>query len=298
MKGLAEYAMRGRVQALLIVMVGASTLMFSWISAAVVALVILRRGTGPGLWLLFWALLPAGALLVVFGDSGPLATLLGTSILAIVLRSTVSLSLALLASVVIAAVSGLAMVVFASEILDQMVVVFAEFLTNLEQQVASSDEGANEIVLSRPTAVQIAGILGLVNGVGSVLCLLLARWWQAALYNPGGFGQEFRALQLTPAITTVLVMPALALAASGVDYRSWALMFAVPLTFAGLALVHAKAASRGQGNGWLTGFYLMWLVFDLMKLIVVLVAIADSWLHFRQRWAKKPGKRGSDEDLD
>jgi hypothetical protein len=296
LKGLAEFAMRGRLQALLVVMIGASTLMFSWISAAVVALVILRRGTGPGLWLLFWALLPAGTLLAVFGDSSPLATLVGTSVLAVVLRTTVSLPLAMLASVAVGGVTGLAMVAFAGELLDQMVVFFAEFLTNLEQQVASSGEGANAIVLNRPTALQIAGMLGLVNALGSVLCLLLARWWQAALYNPGGFGQEFRVFQLTPAITTVLVLPALALVASGVDYGTWAVIFAVPLTFAGLAVVHARAALRGQGSGWLTGFYLMWLIFDLMKLIVVFVAIADSWLHFRQRWAQKLGKRGGDED--
>ncbi|MEH6570493.1 MAG: hypothetical protein V7709_15535 [Halioglobus sp.] len=296
MKGLAEFAMRGRLQALLVVMIGASTLMFSWISAAVVALVILRRGTGPGLWLLFWALLPAGTLLAIFGDSGPLATLVGTSVLAIVLRNTVSLPLAMLASVAVGGITGLAIVFFASELLDQMVVFFAEFLTNLEQQVGSSGDGANAIVLNKPTALQIAGMLGLVNAMGSILCLLLARWWQAALYNPGGFGQEFRALQLTPAITTVLVMPALALVASGVEYRTWAVIFAVPLTFAGLALVHARAALRGQGSGWLTGFYLMWLFFDPMKLIVVFVAIADSWLQFRQRWAQKLGKRGSDED--
>jgi hypothetical protein len=27
----------------------------------------------------------------------------------------------------------------------------------------------------------------------SVLSLMLARYWQALLYNPGGFGREFRA---------------------------------------------------------------------------------------------------------
>ena len=25
-----------------------------------------------------------------------------------------------------------------------------------------------------------------------LLCLMLARYWQASLYNPGGFGREFR----------------------------------------------------------------------------------------------------------
>jgi hypothetical protein len=207
----------------------------------------------------------------------------------------VSLSLALLASVVLGVLTGLAIVSFGADALDQMVVFFADFLANLEQQIATG-EGTGAIVLHKPSALQIAGMLGLVNAMGSMLCLLLARWWQAALYNPGGFGQEFKALQLPPPVTLVLVAPALALVVSGMDYRTWAVIFALPLTFAGLALVHARAALRGQGSGWLTGFYLMWLFFDPVKLVLVFVAIADSWLNFRQRWARKLDLRDNDED--
>lgn len=32
----------------------------------------------------------------------------------------------------------------------------------------------------------------------SLLCLMLGRYWQSVLYNPGGFGLEFRALRLSP----------------------------------------------------------------------------------------------------
>jgi hypothetical protein len=295
LKSLAQFVMRGRLQALLVVVIGASTLMFSWISAAVVALVILRQGVGNGAWLLFWGLLPAGTLLYVYGDSGPLATLVGTAILAAVLRTTVSLSLAMMASVAIGVVTGLALVAFSGPMLDQMVVFFHEFLANLEQQISTGSEGSEAVVLHRPTALQIAGMLGLVNAMASILCVLLARWWQAALYNEGGFGVEFRALRMTPALVLVLLVPALALSVSGVEYRTWAVIFAVPLTFTGLALVHARAAIRGQGSGWLTGFYLFWLFFDPVKLIVVFVAIADSWFDFRQRWARVGQRPDSDE---
>jgi hypothetical protein len=295
LKSLAQFVMRGRMQALLVVIIGASTLMFSWISAAVVALITLRKGVGEGAWLLLWALLPAGTLLYVFGDSGPLVTLVGTAVLAAVLRTTVSLSLTMMASVAIGVITGLALVVFSGAMLDQMVVFFQEFLTNLEQQIPAGSEDGEAVVLQRPTALQIAGMLGLVNAVGSVLCLLLARWWQAALYNAGGFGIEFRALRMTPALVLVLLVPALALSVSGVEYRTWAVIFAVPLTFSGLALVHARAAIRGQGSGWLTGFYLFWLFFDPVKMIVVFVAIADSWFNFRQRWTQVGPTRDNDE---
>jgi hypothetical protein len=290
--------MRGRSQALLVVLIGAAIPLFSWISAAVVALTILRKGVAQGVWLLVWALLPAGTLFVIIGDSGPLAVLVGTSVLALVLRTTVSLSLTMLASVVIGVVTGLAIATFGGEALAQLVVFFGEFLTNLELQLAAGVEGSSEIVLHRPSALQIAGMLGLVNATGAVLCLLLARWWQATLYNPGGFGEEFRALQLPVASLALLLVPAIALVLAGLEYRSWAVIFALPLTLVGLAIVHTRAALRGQGSGWLTGFYLMWLFFDPVKLIVVFVAIADSWFHFRQRWAKKPITRERDEDQD
>ncbi len=66
------------------------------ISAAAIALVTLRKGAGAGLWLFMWALLPAGTLVYLFGDSGPLLLLAGTMALALVLRTTVNLSLAVL----------------------------------------------------------------------------------------------------------------------------------------------------------------------------------------------------------
>lgn len=285
MIALANYVMRGRLPALLVTVAGASSMMFCWISAAVIALVTLRKGVGEGAWLLMWALLPAGFLLLYVGDSGPLAMLVGAMFLALILRNTVSLALTLLGSVVIGVLTGVALLAFGSELLDQLVVFFAEFLSNLEQQLAQSDAQALEIV--SPTALQVAGILGAVSAVSSVLCLLLARYWQAALYNPGGFGEEFRALQLPPLYTAALVLPALGLVALGAEYRTWAAILLVPLSFVGLALVHARVNRRGQGTMWLTGFYLMWLLLDPIKLVVVVVAIADSWIGFRQRWARQ-----------
>jgi hypothetical protein len=126
----------------------------------------------------------------------------------------------------------------------------------------------------------------------AVLCLLLARYWQAALYNPGGFGEEFRELYYPPMVAVALALGIVALAALGAEYRTWAMICALPLTFAGIGLVHARARHRGQGRGWLTGFYLAWLFFDPVKLLVVFVAIADSWMNFRRRWTT-----GNKEDL-
>jgi hypothetical protein len=289
--------MRGRFQALMVTVAGAGSLLFCWISAAVLALVTLRKGIGQGAWLLAWAVLPAGALLYAYGDSGPLTLLLGTMVLAAVLRQSVNLPLSVLASVPVGVVTGLGIAALGGDYLDQIVAMFGDFLATMEQQLS---QGGEQVVLARPDARQVAGILGAGTAVSSVLCLLLARYWQAALYNPGGFGQEFRALYYPPAITTALALAAIALASIGPQYRTWAVICMVPLALAGFALVHARAAWRGQGKGWLIGFYLAWLLLDPVKLLVVFAAVADSWFNFRRRWTPKPGtdvsERKTDED--
>jgi hypothetical protein len=70
MRGLAEFIMRGRWQALGIAVLGSGSLLFGWISAAAIALVTLRRGTTSGGWLVLWALLPAVVLTAMTGDTG------------------------------------------------------------------------------------------------------------------------------------------------------------------------------------------------------------------------------------
>ena len=298
MKAIAEFAMRGRFQALLLTVAGSGSILFCWISAAVLALVTLRKGVGNGAQLLLWALLPSGVVLYTTGDSGPLALLLGTMLMAVVLRNTVSLPLAVLASLATGALAGVVVLTLGAHYLDQMVTVFGEFLAQLELQLS---QGGEAVQLTRPTAVQIAGMLGAGTAMMSVLCLLLARYWQAELYNPGGFGEEFRQLRYTPGVATALALVAVAISALGAEYRTWAIIGMLPLNFAGLALVHARVRSRGQGSGWLFGFYAAWLILDPVKLMVVFVAIADSWFDFRQRWTglhkPGPGKPKSGKDV-
>ncbi|MFV0476295.1 MAG: hypothetical protein ACK5ME_00485 [Parahaliea sp.] len=289
MKAIAEFAMRGRFQALFVAFVCAGSVFLCWISAAIVALATLRKGAGQGGWLLLWSLLPAFVLVLWVNESGPLLLLLGTTVLALVLRNTVSLPLTVLSSVPVGVLTALAMLLFGQPLLAEIAGFFDDFLQQLEAQMAANQ--GQVVDLPRPTSLQIAGLLGVANAVISTACLLLARWWQAVLYNPGGFGREFRALSFSPVVTTVLCVAAIVLATMGSEYFSWAGICIIPLNFAGIALVHAWVLAGKRSAGWLVGFYLALLLIEAARLLLVVLAIADSLFQFRRRW-KQTGSEG------
>jgi len=294
MKAVARYVMKGRNQALWVSVLGASTLMFSWLSAAVLALVTLRKGPTEGGYLLAWAVLPAGFLLGVFGDAGPLGMILGTTALAVLLRWTVSLPLTLTASAGIGLLTGAALLVFGESYLQTLEQYFAELFRNLQSQLAQPE--GREITLVAPGVTSIAGLLGLMNALSCALCLLLARWWQAALYNPGGFREEFHGLRFDTGSSAVLALLVVGISSLGLEYRPWAAMFALPLSLAGLGLIHARAAHRKQGVTYITLLYLLWVTLDAVKLIVIGLAVADSWIDFRRRWREPDDKTDSDNE--
>ena len=282
MRGLAEFIMRGRWQALAVAILGAGSLLFGWVSAAAVALVTLRKGTSEGGWVVLWALLPALLVAWVSGDSGSVLLLGGTFALAVILRTSVNLPLAVAASSLVGLISGASLLLLSGDFLEQLVDVFEVVL---EQVAASLNTGSESaIALPAPTAVQIAGILAGGNAATAVLSLLLARYWQAALYNPGGFRREFYALRLPKLWTLIFAGAGLALWLQPSGLSSWALMFLVPLSFYGFSLAHVWV-SRNQGsNGRLVLFYCLWLLFDPIKGVVLALVLVDAIVDFRARW--------------
>ena len=278
--------MRGRWQALAVAVLGAGSLLFGWISAAAIALVTLRQGVASGGWLVFWALLPAVVASWLSGDPGSVLLLLGVFVLAVVLRATVSLALAVAASALVGLISGGGLLLIGADFLAQLVEVFAALLEQLQSNVATEESMA--LVLSAPSTVQVAGILAAGNAVTAVLSLLLARYWQALLYNPGGFREEFHALRLPPLWTTGLGLLALAVWAQEPWVSGWALVVSVPLMFCGFSLVHAYVAASGRGASSLVIFYLLWLFVDPVKGLLLGCVVADAWIDFRRRWVRPP----------
>ncbi|MFT4562651.1 MAG: hypothetical protein ACI9BW_002397 [Gammaproteobacteria bacterium] len=116
-----------------------------------------------------------------------------------------------------------------------------------------------------------------------ICAILIARWWQSELFNPGGFGQEFRELVIPKAISLVAAVVAiLALmqiyADAGQGLASDLLVVVVVLfAFQGLALIHHRAQKVGLAKIWLVGFYvLLILMLHRVGVLLALLGIVDT----------------------
>lgn len=287
MRGLAEFIMRGRWQALAVAVLGSGSLLFGWISAAAIALVTLRKGIADGGWLVLWALLPAVVIAWMTGDTGSVLLLLGVFLLAIVLRESVSLSLAILASLPLAIVGGFVLTTLNGAFLEELVATFNQALAQLERDL--QPEATGQLAFSSLSVAQVAALLATGNAVVAVLSLLLGRFWQAALFNPGGFGAEFRALRLPQVAVVGMVGLATLLWWLGPEWMVWSAAVVLPLTVVGFALVHAYAVHTGKGTTWLTLMYMVWVVLDPAKWVWVGCVVVDAFVDFRARWAAPSG---------
>ena len=281
MRRLAEFIMRGRMQAIVVVALASALPMMFWLGAAAASLVLLRRGLNDALSVIVWALLPA-AVWVYFGDPRPILGILGALIIAYILRATASWSKALLASLLVGVVFAWVLgIVFAQPLADlaaELNEIVAKMLTELYEQLSAEEQ----LQLQSLIVPVLTGLMAAVLQVLCVLSVLLARYWQAALYNPGGFGHEFKRLRLHALIVFPLVFGMLFAPSLGIQAAILTPVCSVPLVFTGLAVVHGLVAKYRLGNFWLIGLYVGMVLFtQLTYPLLVVLAIVDSVFDFR-----------------
>lgn len=280
MRGLAEFIMRGRWQALAVAVLGSVLVIAAPISAAAIALVTMAQGMRNGTWVALWALLPALLLGWVSGDYGTGFLLLSVYVGAAVLAQTLSLSLALIAIIPVSAVGGFVLLTFNTAFLEAMLSMLDAWIAALQSESPETGDSLNAL---RPTANQVAGLMATGNAFLASLSLLLGRYWQSALFKPGAFGEEFRALKLPGALTALLVLVAMAGALNGSETAAWSALAGIPVTLAGFGLFHHIAKRQQLGGTFLTVGYVLWVIVDGLKVGVLLAVLLDAFLDLGRR---------------
>lgn len=134
-----------------------------------------------------------------------------------------------------------------------------------------------------------------MTGLFWITAVLLARWWQSALYNPGGFGSEFRSLVIprviSPLAAVVAAMALLQVFAGNPGGLASDLLIVLVVLFAfqGLALLHHRVNKLNLARGWMAGLYvLLFLMPHRIGLILAIAGIADTILDVRGLRVRRP----------
>lgn len=260
-------------------------------SGATIALVTLRRGPRQGGWVLglavaaggvlAWAMLGAPQLVLT------LALLLWIPLLALatLLRSSISLRLTLQVTGLLSLVAVLAFYLVLGDPATWWNGVIHTMLSRLQHAGVFTDSGTRKQLAHffdswaplAPGQLVFSGLLIVL------LALLVGRWWQALLYNPGGFGDEFRGLRLgRPLATLMALLLVLAMVPGRPLLINLCLALSVVFLLQGLALAHGVITQLGLGKGWLVAFYGALFVLELWPFLLIL-AVIDDWIDFRSR---------------
>jgi hypothetical protein len=299
MRALANFIMRGRMQASLVALVGNLVPM---VSPAALGLVTLRRGLGEGLLVLLWACLPLLAVLFLSSASHlvVMTSIVGMVVVLVaadVLKGTVSWQLTLVTVLVCCAAAllmlGLLLGTEAAQVIDDV----QRVMLNLDGQ---PEPGVSPFyILMAVTATSLGievvnmnyvlGFLSWLTGLNVIASLLLARWWQSLLYNPGGFQQEFHGLRFHVVIASALMLAVVVCNLLPADYMTWASMVGMPLLLSGISFAHFSVKLLGLGTVWLVVMYVGLIIFSPLSMVLIAVGFLDSFLDFRNRLARSRG---------
>lgn len=292
---MASFIMAGRFQAIAFVSLFAllSFLLppFIFFSSAAVALVTLRQGASQGIIIALAAsvLLAIATTLLqqgfLVGLSSGLQQWLPMVVFAVILTRSVSWTYTLQLMLLIV-VGGLIVFhlsvsdtqAFWKESVEQVVNLFAK------SQQWSAEESAQFVGVLSTWAATIIALSLLFSWI---LALFIARHWQAMLYQPGGFGEEFRELRLgkIPAIA-LLVVVILYASTNSQMAAEIALAGMTVFLFQGLGLVHGLVKKMQMSQFWLIGMYVLLIPIlpSSMVILILLVSfgVIDNFADFRK----------------
>ena len=293
---VARFIMAGRGQA---VMIASLTAMLALLvpliglfSAATLGLVTLRLGLREGLLTSLWATLACALLgwLVLGQPWLGAGFLVGLWLPLLVLGALVRATRSLETGVQAALGFGLLALGLTYALLGDPQVRWAELLRPaLESMDAAA--GLDPALLPQVLEAMAAWMTGaLAAGIWlqTVLALFLARWWQALLYNPGGFGREFHDLRVSAPLAWLGAALYLWLAVQRAEAPALARDLGVMLfplfLLQGLAVAHEVVARTAMSRAWLVALYLLlFFAMPYAELLIGLVGLSDRWLGFRTR---------------
>lgn len=297
---LAAYLMRGRMQAIIAASTLAllsllfppfSVILFGIMSIAAVGLVTLRKGAFEGGLVLIASTAAAAVLGGLAIGNYPLVIGYGMGLwvpvflIATLLRMGGRLSL----SLEVATLLGMLGVAGFYIIHDAPAAVWLENMKHmLEPMLEAAPPEIDRAEIERrleTVSHYMTGSAAAVAVAVWTMGLVLARWWQSLLYNPGGFRDEYLALRIgSKAAYGCLVFIVLGVTGA-LPELSWNILQPAGVLYlmAGTAVCHCLLSVARGKRFLLPAMYILMFFIPYVQLLVALVGFSDTWLDLRRR---------------
>jgi len=298
-RALASFIMRGRMQATVFTVfcAGLSLILspLNILTGAAIALVTLRKGIQEGAVVTVAAAVVSGGLALIATQNATLSliflaslsiSVLPVMLLAWVLRSTLSLGYTLSVAAVMGTVGVLAVYAIVGDPVawwqETMAVAFEPALAQAQLSLGRAE--IDQMIAS--IANWMTGIVAAALITGFLTSLFVGRVWQAMLYNPDGFKQEYHSLSignrlgifaLLVALIAMITTGTLAKISGDILWVLW-----VVYLFVGIAIFHKVVTVKGWSKAILVALY-VGMIIPQIAMLVSLLGWADTRFDFRSR---------------
>jgi len=243
-------------------------------------LVTLRKGFNQGAVVFFWTVLPAMVWLFVVQDPGALIVLALSFLMANVLRITTSWQTTLVSGALLSLILGWISPYIMPELIEVLMSLADEFFKELAKQ---SDQEYTGQMQEGFQSLMIAGFASSFYGI-AIGSVCMARSWQAKIFNPGGWQEEFYKIRIQPRLLLSALLLTLITQAIGLNAALVVFTVIILVIFSGIALVHGLIAKKKMTIQWLIGFYIsVFVLFPTVLMMVAVMAVIDSFIDFRNR---------------
>ena len=279
---LASFIMRGRVQASAIAALGNA---LPLITPATIGLVALRKGFSEGGLICLWGLLPV-FLTYFYSDSNQFFVLLTAcnflNILLVcgILRYRGDWEMTLVSLVIISII-----------LMGSLLLIFQQDFEVLVQRLIEVVEEASRQTNIESLKIEKSSIAVFTTWtivLNTFLGVVIARWWQSIIFNPGGFKEEFQGIRLNRKLL-ILIFSILVLSSAIFNqYSNWAYLSIFPLVVGGLSLFHWLVNEKNLGKVPIIFAYVFMVLFTpFVILILALLGTVDCFYNVRQKLRAK-----------
>ncbi len=137
------------------------------------------------------------------------------------------------------------------------------------------------------------GFVAASFGLMITFSTLLARWWQSILFNPKGFGEEFRNIQLPSFVTISVLISVILVVVIKLPIPPYGLILdfmmagIALLMIHGLSVVHFFVKERQLSKNWLVGLYFFLVIAAVYVFsLLAMLAVVDSFSDYRKLRSK------------